>query len=183
MRPALVVLAVAAGIVLLFGVLAAVSSSGSHGTPPLRHPTRVPGTGLRAVPATAALRPIEHPGTPPSDVLDALRLPEGAVPRGHRDLNTSSTQYDEQMRFSVKATEAAVVDFYKAGLKKAGWKVFDVGHASHHPGAVEVLAQRGASDGWYWEVGAVVSPTSFGRSGDGQTTQFTLRLFQESDST
>jgi len=180
LRPALLVVGIAGVLVLGFGTLAAVTG-GSGPTPPTPHPSRVAGSSLRAVPAKAALAPIEHPGTPPADILDALTVPSGAAARSHRDLNTSSTQYDEQMGFSVDASEAAVVGFYKADLKAEGWNVFDVGAASGQQGAVEVLAQKGGSDGWYWEVGAVVSPTTFGHSSAGQTTDFTLRLFQESD--
>lgn len=180
LRPALVVVGIAGVLVLGFGTLAAVTGSSSP-TPPPSGPSRVAGSSLTAMPAKAALAPIEHPGTPPADIVDALAVPTGAVARSHRDLNTSSTQYDEQMGFSVDATEAAVVGFYKSALKARGWNVFNVGAASGQQGAVEVLAQKGGSDGWYWEVGAVVSPTAFGRSGSGQTTDFTLRLFQESD--
>jgi hypothetical protein len=182
MRPAFVVVAVAAVIVLGFGLLAVLSPP-STGPAPSSRPAKVAGTSLRAVPAAGALAPIEHPGTPPGNILDALSLPEGAVARSHQDLNTSSTQYDQQMTFSVRATEAAVVDFYKVRLKATGWSVFDTGPVAGHPGEVEVLAQKGGSDGWYWEVGAVVSPTTFGhgRTGGGQATAFTLRLFQQSD--
>lgn len=182
MRPALVVVAVAAVIVLGFGLLAAFSPPSSRNPPPST-PVRVAGTPLRAVPAVGALAPIEHPGTPPADIVDALSLPRGAVAHAHRDLNTSSTQYDQQMRFTVRADEADVVDFYKVRLKATGWSVFDTNPVAGQPGAVEVLAQKGGSDGWYWEVGAVVSPTAFTGhgSGGGQTTAFTLRLFQQSD--
>jgi hypothetical protein len=182
LRPALIVLGVAAGILALFGVLAVTSG---HGTPPpAAGPSRVHGTSLRAVGATRALAPIERPGTPPADVLGALAVPEGAATGGHHDNSTATTQYDEQMAFSVRAAEATVVDFYKVELKARGWSLLDVGPARGRSGAVEVLAQKGSSDGWYWEVGAVVSPTTFVRSGPragAETTGFTLRLFEEPD--
>jgi hypothetical protein len=181
MRPALVVVGVAAALLVGFGALAVLTPTGPEGTAPSSHPSRVAGTTLRAVPAKAALAPIERSGTPPADILDNLSVPSGAVAHSHRNVNTSSTQYDEQIGFSVDASEAAVVDFYKADLKASGWNVFDVGPASGRAGSVEVLAQKGGSDGWYWEVGAVVSPTSFGRGGATQATDFSLRLFQESD--
>lgn len=180
MRPALVVVGLAAAILLGFGLLAALSTRPPTPAPP-SGPTRVAGTTLRAVPAARALAPILRPGTPPANVLDALSLPQGAVARSHRNLNTSSTQYDEQMTFSVTADEAAVVDFFKVRLKGSGWSVFDTGGVAGHPGEVEILAQKGGSDGWYWEAGAVVSPTTFGHGAGGQTTPFTLRLFQEAD--
>jgi hypothetical protein len=180
LRPALVVVGIAGVLVLGFGTLAAVTGGSGPTAPPSR-PSKVAGSSLTAVPAKAVLTPIERPGTPPADIVDNLTVPKGAAAHSHRDLNTSSTQYDEQMGFSVDASEAAVVAFYKADLRAEGWNVFNVGAASGHQGAVEVLAQKASSDGWYWEVGAVVSPTTFGHSGTGQTTDFTLRLFQESD--
>jgi hypothetical protein len=184
MRPALLVLGIAAGLVVVFGVLAGVSGGGTHGTVGPTAPTRVKGTSLLAVPADKALGPIEQPGTPPDNIIDALTLPRGAAAGSFKDNNTSSTQYDEQMRFSVNASEGTVVDFYKVELKAKGWSIFSVGSTRDLPGGVEVLAQKGGTDGWYWEVGAVVSPTTFGRAGSGsgsESTAFTLRLFQEPD--
>ena len=50
-------------------------------------------------------------------------------------------------------------------------------------GSVEVLAEKAGDDGWYWEAGAVVSPTTFptGHGARAESTDFTLRLFQVSD--
>lgn len=180
MRPALIVLGLAVLIVVLFGVLAAVAP-GNGAPPATSRPSKVKGSSLLAVSAEKALQPIEHPGTPPADIVGTLTLPQGATARGHQDVNASTTQYDEQMTFSVGATQASVVGFYKAELKTGGWSLFSVGPATDHPDEVEVLAQKGGSDGWYWEVGAVVSPTTFSRTGAGETTAFTLKLFQEPD--
>lgn len=186
MRPALLVVGIAAGLVLVFGTLSVVSSQGTNSTSGTSEPIHVKGTSLLAVPADKILEPIEHPGTPPDNIIDALTVPQGAAVRGHQDNNTSATQYDEQMEFSVHASENAVVDFYKVELKAKGWRVFNVGTVSNLPGGIEVLAQKGGDDGWYWETGAVVSPTTFGTSGGtkgtgAESTTFTLRLFQEPD--
>jgi hypothetical protein len=53
------------------------------------------------------------------------------------------------------------------------------------PGTIEVLGQRAGSDGYYWQIGAVVAPTTFPSSGPGAKTgltEFEVRLFQVSDS-
>jgi hypothetical protein len=177
----MVVLGVAVAIVVLFGVLSVVSSQGPTTTTTAPSvPARVHGTSLRAVAAARALKPIEHPETPPANIVDALTLPQGAVSHGYADNTTAANQYDEQMRFSVEATEADVVDFYRVELAAKGWKIEDVGPATNLAGGTEVLAEKGGDDGWYWEVGAVVSPSTFGASGS-NTTAFTLRLFQVSD--
>lgn len=159
----MIVLGIAAGILVLFGVLAAVSGQGTDKPTGTSGPTSVKGTSLLAVPAARALKPIERPGTPPDNIVDALTLPQGSVAGSVKDDNTSATQYDEQMQFSVKASEDTVVNFYKAQLKTDGWSTFSVGPATDLPGGVQVLAQKGGTDGWYWEVGAIVSPTTFAR--------------------
>ncbi len=63
-----------------------------------------------------------------------------------------------------------------------GWQVFDRGPALHHPGAVEILGRLAGSDGYYWEMGAVVAPTRFPRGGPPRgETEVTIRLLQQSD--
>jgi len=47
-----------------------------------------------------------------------------------------------------------------------------------------VLAKKAGDDGWYWEVGVIVSPTVFGPSGveaTTGTTPFVIRLLQVPD--
>jgi len=187
--PALVVVGIAAGLLLIFGALAVASSLGKASTVGPTKPVKVKGTTLLAVPAAKALKPIELPGTPPANIIDALVVPEGATVVSVTKNSTSTTQYDEQMRFSVHAPEAAVVDFYRVELAVKGWSTPSVGSASGLSGGVEVLAQKAGDDGWYWEAGAIVSPTSFdiksvagSSKGTGaESTEFTLRLFQVSD--
>ncbi len=68
-------------------------------------------------------------------------------------------------------------------MKLRGWQVFDRGPAAHNPGAFEILGKLAGSDGYYWEMGATISPTSFRPGGPprGQT-DFTIRLLQLGDS-
>jgi len=180
-----VVVGIALGLILIFGMLAVVSSQGNPSTEGSTTPAKVRGTTLLAVPAAKALKPIELPGTPPADIIDALVLPEGATVLSVKDNATSTTQYDEQMSFSVHASEAAIVDFYRVELAAKGWSSPSAGPATDLLGGVQVLAQKGSDDGWYWEAGTIVSPTAFAHGGAGgagaETTDFTLRLFQVSD--
>ena len=82
--------------------------------------------------------------------------------------------------FDVVASQATVLGFYKAELKSLGWSISSTGAADRVKGATEVLAQRASADGWYWEVGVVVSPTTFGSGTD--NTPFTLDLYEVPDS-
>jgi hypothetical protein len=182
MRPAMIVLALAVLILATFVTIGAVSS---HSPAPERRSTSgaaaVPGTTLRAVPAAGLLSPIVSAGEPPANVLDAVSVPAGAVRTAHRD-NSGGGQFDAQVTFRSADAQAALIAFFAADMKFAGWQVFGRGPASHDPGAYEVLGKLAGSDGNYWEMGAVVSPTTFSQGGPARgETRFTIRLFQVSD--
>jgi hypothetical protein len=182
-KPAMIVLLLAVGILVIFGAMALFSGQQPTTSTAPSAPVPVRGTTLLAVPAVTALKPIEQPGTPPGNIMNALTMPVGAVAHGSTDNSTSAGQYDEEMRFSLAASEDAVVTFFKTELAAKGWKIESVGPATNAPGSVEVLAQKAGDDGWYWEAGAVVSPTTFpnGGASGAESTAFTLRLFQVSD--
>ena len=211
MRPAMVVVGLAGLLVVGLIVTGALSGPG-HRASPIRKGLLGPvrGTSLRAVAASGPLRPIEQDGQPPTNIVRTLTLPAGAHVVSVAD-NTGTDQYDEQMQFALDASEADVLAFYKTELAHGGWRVLSSGPATNLPGGVEVLGELGGSDGWYWEVGAVVSPTTFpagtsgttGTSGStgtsgttgttgstapsasapagAESTRFTLRLFQVAD--
>ena len=179
-RPALVVVGIAAVLVLLFGIGAALTGSSSPSTPPAPATAPVPGATLRAEGATSALRPIERPGTPPADVLRAIVLPAGSTAVSSKPWN-GATQYSAKMAFHLDTSQAAVVSFYRAELKARGWSISSVGAAAGKKHATEVLAQRASTDGWYWEIGVVVSPTTFTSASTGDRTRFSLDLFEEPD--
>lgn len=179
-RPALVVVGVALFLVLLFGVGAALTRNPSSKAPA---PAPLEGTGLVAEPATAALQPIEILGTPPADVLDAFVLPKGAQ-RVSATPWSGLTQYSGKMSFRVGASQGALVTFFRTELRSRGWSILSVGPARTDKGATEVLAQRASTDGWFWEAGLVVSPTTFGRSAPhADLTRFSLDLYEMPDAT
>lgn len=178
--PAFAVVAIAATILVLYGVGAALTGGHRTPTPPARHVAKV--GSLHAAPAAAALRPIEDPSEPPADVLHALVVPRHAHAIGKTPWK-EVTQYSAQMRFDVAASQGALVRFYKKELKARGWSITNVGSARGHPRATEVLAQRTSTDGWYWAVGVVVMPTTFSSSSPSDTTPFTVEIYQEIDPT
>ncbi len=178
MRPALLVLGLAVVILGLFGIGSALWGSGSNTA---RQPAaaRVPGTSLVAVAARGALAPILQPGSPPANVVDALTIPRGAVAGTSIDYSADAGQYDEAVRFTMATSEEAMITFYRTELSRLGWHISSTGTPTGQPG-MEILAEKSGDDGWQWEAGAVISPTTFGASATG-TTPFTLRLFQVPD--
>jgi hypothetical protein len=100
----------------------------------------------------------------------------------HQNNSAAADQYDAQIGLRSDASQGALEDFYHQDMRKQGWQVFDVGPADHDPGALEVLGTKAGSDGFYWEMGAVVSRTAFGPHDPPHgTTSFIVRLFQVPD--
>lgn len=177
--PALVVLGVAVALIAVFGALSALTTPSAPNRPPggVRH---VKGSSLLGAPAAKLLAPIERAGTPPGNILDALLIPAGSTSRGYKDNSGVATQYDEQITFSLGTSQGAVVAFFHAALREEGWGIDDVGPARDLSGGVEVLGQKAGNDGWYWEAGVIVSPTTF-PSGAGESTSYTLKLLEVPD--
>jgi len=183
MRPAMVVLGLAACILAVFVTIGILSSQSPT---PVRNggrPSSVPGIALQARPAGAALSPIVRTGQPPANILNAVFVPVGSVPVSHRDLAAQAPQFDSQVVFRSDDSQAALLAFYAADMRLQGWQVFDRGPAANHPGSLEVLGKLAGADGYYWEMGAVIAPTTFRPGGPprGQT-DFTLRILQVGDS-
>lgn len=183
MRPAMVILGLAVLILVVFVTIGFVSSQSPT---PVRHgggPSSVPGTALHAEPAAEALTPIVRSGEPPTNILNAVFVPVGSVRIAHKDLAAQSPQFDSQVVFRSDDSQAALLAFYAADMRLQGWQVFDRGPAANHPGSLEVLGKLAGTDGYYWEMGAVISPTAFRPGGPprGQT-DFTLRILRVGDS-
>jgi hypothetical protein len=179
MKPAMLVGALAVVIVVAFSVGAVLTRTAA---PPARlphGPRTVPGSALRAVAAKPQLSVIEHDGEPPANVLNAIALPAGSARGSWSNPGLGST-FDEEVSFSVDASEAAVLGFYKTELKRLGWRVVSSGAATRQPGS-QVVAQIAGDDGFYWQLGVVVSPSTFTGSGTTDVTRFTLQLLQVQD--
>lgn len=182
LRPAMVVLGLA---VVILGGFAALGLLTSQPNAPVRtqtspHPVR--GSTLLAVPAAHVLSTIVKDQEPPSDIVNAVSVPAGTVRISAQDNSGASGQYDSQVVLRSDASQGALLSFFAAAMKQQGWQVFDRGPAANDPGATEVLGKLAGSDGWYWDMGAIIPPTSFGPGAPpGGWTEVTVRLYQESD--
>jgi hypothetical protein len=182
LRPAMVVLGLAVLILGLFAVLGLVTSSHNAPVHSSSAPHAVPGTSLLAVPAAHVLSVIVQNGEPPSDIVNAVSVPEGTVRVSKQNNSGSADQFDSQVSLRADVSQGALLSFCAAAMHQQGWQVFDKGPAANNPGAVEVLGKLAGSDGWYWEMGAVIPPTTFGAGAPaGGQTVFTIRLFQQPD--
>jgi hypothetical protein len=144
--------------------------------------TTIVAGGLHGVAGAPLLKSITVSGQPPSNILAAVSIPTGSAIVSHQNNTAAVGEYDAQVSFRVNATQGALQTFFAVAMKKQGWQVYSQGPASHNPGAFEVLGKQAGLDGHYWEMGATISATTFptGGSPTGQT-QFTVRLFQDSD--
>lgn len=162
----------------------------------------VPGSSLYAFPANKTLRPIEHPGEPPNNILNAITLPVGIRSLKTNLINDSETgQFYGQMEFSVPATQTDVINFYRTEMRVNKWSIFSSQVTQHPTNGFQLLAKKAGTDGWYWEMGATVYPTNFKSTGTSlpqatkatssraisastkaaDSTDFTITLFQMPD--
>ncbi len=158
--PALIVLGLAA-FLLIGGVVASAVSSGSDPTFTLRQVTLADGSTVALAPAATKLHAIVNNDEPPADIIGNLGVPKESVVTGVLDSDQHAAQFDRTAQLHSQLAQAQVVDAYGRLLRAVGWQVIYDGAAPQGvPGATEVLAKRGSGDGFYWETGVVVSPTT-----------------------
>ena len=116
-------------------------------------------------------------GEPTSDILSAVAIPSGVTFVGSPQTGGEATSFDKSLVYGSSASSGSLYTFFHQELAANGWKIFSTGAPVGHPG-VEMLAQKAGSDGWYWEAGVIISPTTF--HGSTQSTTFTYRLYQAS---
>jgi hypothetical protein len=181
-RPAMVVLGLA---VLIVGAFVTLGILSSHSPAPLKTagtPSAVPGSTLRAEPAAVALRPIVGLGEPPSNIINAVTVPVGSVRISHQNNAAGAGQFDAEVTLRSGASQGALLAFFAAAMHQQGWQVFDKGAAANNPGALEVLGKLAGTDGYYWELGVTIPPTTFGHGASVRgETDFTVRLLQQND--
>lgn len=182
LRPAMIVLGLGVLIIAVFVTLGILSS---HSPAPVKTsgaPSAVPGSSLPGEPAGNALRPIIGSGEPPSNIINAITVPTGSLRIAHQNNAAGAGQYDAQVTLRSTDSQGTLLTFFAAAMHEQGWRVFDKGPAANDPGALEVLGKLAGTDGYFWEMGATISPTTFGHgappSGD---TSFTIRLLQQND--
>jgi hypothetical protein len=182
MRPAMIVVGLAALILVLFITIGILSTQSPAAVKHSKTEVAVPGVSLRAVPAATLLSPIASGGEPPNNILNAVDIPAGSVRISHENNSAGAGQYDAQVTFSSTDSQAALIAFYAADMKSQGWQISDQGAARNNPGALEVLGKLAGSDGYYWQMGATVNATTFPAGGPPRgSTHFTVRLFQAPD--
>jgi hypothetical protein len=182
MRPAMLVVGLAALIVGAFIAIGLATNGTAVQTNTSKGLRAIPGSPLHAVRAAPVLSVITQSGEPPPNILNSVSIPEGALRVSHQDNSAAAGQYDAQIRLVSDASQGALRSFYLDDMKAQGWKITDQGSADHDPGALEVLGQKAGSDGYYWEMGAVISATTFGADAPPSGhTDFTVRLFQIPD--
>jgi hypothetical protein len=171
--------------VLIVAVFVTLGILSSHSPAPVKTsgtPSAVPGSTLRAEPAADALQPIVGSGEPPSNIVNAVSVPVGSVRISHLNNAAGAGQFDAQVTLRSTDSQGALLAFFAATMHQDGWQVFDKGAAANNPGALEVLGKLAGTDGYYWEMGATIPPTTFGHgappSGE---TNFTVRLLQQND--
>src|SRR5665213_356609 len=158
--PALIVLGLAV-VILLGGVAAAAFSSRTNPTFTIRHVTLDDGTTVNLVPAVDKLHAIVNNSEPPSDIIGNLGIPRESTVHAVVNSDQHAAQFDRTVDLTSRLAQPQVIEAYRRMLATAGWKVIYQGLAPQGvAGATEVLATRGSSDGFYWETGVVVSPTT-----------------------
>ena len=171
--PAIIVVGIAA-FILVGGVLASILTAGNNPVLSL-HSIRIPdGTVVKLTPAATALKPIIS-SEPPADILSALAVPTGSVLQHWVNIDQNQTQYDRTASFTIGLSSDQVIDVYKTGLPRLGWKLLYQGQGTFNGvSGTEILARRASGDGYYWEAGVIVPPaTSSG------ITPFTLVLLEQ----
>jgi hypothetical protein len=174
--PALIVLGIAVFIVVIGTVASALATSGA---PPRAHRTVTiaDGTVVHLTPATAALKSIVSAGQPPADIIGNMVVPTGSPVVRTLDTDQGAAQFDRTVFFTSGLSADQVVDVYRTVLPQMGWQIIYHGDGAQRGGrGTEVLAKRGSGDGFYWEVGAVVSPTT-----SAGVTPFSVELFELPD--
>jgi hypothetical protein len=182
-KPALIVVGIAA-LVLLTGIIgAALTSSGSAQAPAVHRLPTAKGATITATPGRHTLAPITTGGQPPSDILDAVALPKGTTVTTGTATNNGIGLYDHSLSFTVPVSDQRVIDFFRAELKALKWQIVSQGSPPHGTAGYRIVGQHPSSDGYEWEIGVTVAPTTFG-SGAGQavdSTPYTVRLFAVTD--
>jgi len=183
MRPAMIVPGIGLLILVLFIGAEFLTSNPVQTTKTSTAAFSVRGSPLRADPGVHDLKVITVSGQPPSNIVNAVSVPEGATRTSYAN-NSAAAQgaYDAQITLRADASQAVLENFYQKVMKKQGWQILSTGPADHVAGGLEVLGKKAGSDGFYWEMGAVISPTSFGAGAPAAgATSFSLELLQEQD--
>ena len=80
--------------------------------------------------AAPALSVITRSGEPPSNILNAVSLPEGSTRVSHQTNSASADQFDAQIGLLSDDSQGAIRTFYLSDMKAQGWQIFETGPAA-----------------------------------------------------
>jgi hypothetical protein len=182
MKAAMIVPGIGLLILILFIGAGFLTSNPVQKTTISTHAFSVPGSPLRAMPAVRTLKVITTSGQPPSNIINSVSIPVGARRVSFENNSDADQGYSAQVTLQANDSQAALENFYAKVLKNQGWQILSTGAAPNLAGGLEALGKKAGSDGFYWDIGAVISPTSFGAGTPAAgRTSFSLEIFQEQD--
>jgi hypothetical protein len=115
-------------------------------------------------------------GIPPANIVNSVFVPQEAGFTGEINTGGEAASYDRRLGYSSAAAEGALYSYFHTVMTAEGWKIFSISAPTGSQG-VELLAQKAGDDGFYWEQGVVIHPTTFAANGT-QSTSFSVRLYQ-----
>ncbi len=174
--PAFVVLALAV-VILVVGFTASAIVTSAPTTLTIRSLRLKDGTVVPVQPGASALKPIETLGQPPPDILASLAVPTGTRTVSSTNSAGGASQYNETIDMESPLDGAELHAFFTAEFATLGWMTDHNGADPGQPQNIEVLAEKGSTDGYYWECGVVISPESATGA-----TPFALTIFEVPDS-
>ena len=185
LKPAMWVLALAAGIFIV-GAVALGVFGGSGYAPPAANSEKPAVNGIISIPAAKYLKTIETNGQPPLNVLYALTVPQGTMVQGIVPTPGLPTSYDKAISFISTGSQQQVIDFYARQLPAHHWTVISKGAVGRSL-SYEFIARITGTDAQFWELGLTISPTAFASTASRQLpkgmhsakgyTKYVLRMF------
>ena len=178
LRPALIVGAIALGLVLVFGVGSAITDGGA----PTPNPCPPHHNECRA----QAFRRFRPPAPSSGSLSLANHRPTSSTPSPFPSRPTSSARSTSTKAprnsigpsACVSTSQQSVITFYNAEMQRLGWHVTSSGPATGQPG-IAILGEKGGDGRMGMEMATVVAPTTF--SGAHESTAFTVELYQLED--
>ncbi|HVB00479.1 MAG TPA: hypothetical protein VNE42_04355 [Acidimicrobiales bacterium] len=180
LRPALVVIAIVALIMLGGGLLAILSSRGARTLNATTRtgtlPSRLIIEGVHLGPARAFLQRTEHNALIPEDIISSLYLPTDVHLTEVINLDNGNGPFDRQINLASAGSQTQFVKAYTTLLNQYGWKQSGIESVAGPVGTkgTELLSQHPSHDGYNWEVGVTITMNAQ----VAQPTRIAMRLLQ-----
>ena len=159
LRPALIVVAIVAVIVVGGGLLAIFSGKGTKTKDAAAVPSRLIVEGVTFGQARATLLKTEHSPLIPEDIISSLAIPVDARLTGVVDLDDGNGPFDRQVNLASAAAQSQLVQAYSTLLDEYGWRQSGAKTTAGPTGSkgTQLLAQHASRDGYNWEVGVTIT--------------------------